>query len=302
MQADTYNKLFTMHGQVMVFFFLIPAVPAVLRNFLIPIMIGAKDSGFSANQPAELVHIHSWQRSHAIHHPQWRCRHRLDFLHTAEHRVPHHERGGRRHGNLCGWILLDPHRPEFYRDNSSPACPRNDLVASAPVSCGRLRDQHHFCAWARQCSRYPSRWWDWSACFIWAFSIPDLGGDPLLFQHLFWFYSHPAVYIMILPGMGVISEIMPCFSHKRLFGYRFMALALIAIAVLGFLVWAHHMFVAGISLYAALIFSFLVTSVAIPSAIKVFNWTATLYKGSISLYDRRCFTRLASSACSPWAA
>jgi cytochrome c oxidase subunit 1 len=111
---------------------------------------------------------------------------------------------------------------------------------------------------------------------------PRLGGDPLLFQHLFWFYSHPAVYIMILPGMGVISEIVTCFSHKRIFGYQFMALALIAIAVLGFLVWAHHMFVAGISLYAALVFSLLSYFVAVPSAIKVFNWTATMFKGSIT--------------------
>jgi cytochrome c oxidase subunit 1 len=113
---------------------------------------------------------------------------------------------------------------------------------------------------------------------------PALGGDPLLFQHLFWFYSHPAVYIMILPGMGVISEIVTCFSRKRVFGYEFVALASIAIAVLGFLVWAHHMFVAGISVYAALVFSLLSYLVAIPSAVKVFNWTATLYKGSIR-YD-----------------
>jgi cytochrome c oxidase subunit 1 len=113
---------------------------------------------------------------------------------------------------------------------------------------------------------------------------PQLGGDPLLFQHLFWFYSHPAVYIMILPGMGVISEVIACFSRKRVFGYEFVALASIAIAVLGFLVWAHHMFVAGISLYAAMVFSFLSYMVAVPSAIKVFNWTATMYKGSIS-YD-----------------
>jgi cytochrome c oxidase subunit 1 len=113
---------------------------------------------------------------------------------------------------------------------------------------------------------------------------PALGGDPLLFQHLFWFYSHPAVYIMILPGMGVISEIIPCFSRKRIFGYEFVALASIAIAVLGFLVWAHHMFVAGISVYAALVFSLLTYLVAIPSAVKIFNWTATLYKGSIT-YD-----------------
>ena len=113
---------------------------------------------------------------------------------------------------------------------------------------------------------------------------PALGGDPLLFQHLFWFYSHPAVYIMILPGMGVISEIVTCFSRKRVFGYEFVALASIAIAVLGFLVWAHHMFVAGISVYAALVFSLLSYLVAIPSAVKIFNWTATLYKGSIT-YD-----------------
>ena len=110
-----------------------------------------------------------------------------------------------------------------------------------------------------------------------------LGGDPLLFQHLFWFYSHPAVYIMILPSMGVISEVVACFSRKRPFGYDFVAMSSIAIAVLGFLVWAHHMFVAGISIYAALIFSLLSFFVAIPSAVKVFNWTATLYKGSISL-------------------
>src|SRR5207248_2625344 len=111
---------------------------------------------------------------------------------------------------------------------------------------------------------------------------PQRGGDPLLFQHLFWFYSHPAVYIMILPGMGVVSEVVTCFTRKRIFGYKFMALALIGIAVLGFLVWAHHMFVAGMSLYAALVFSLLSYFVAVPSAIKVFNWTTTMYKGSIS--------------------
>jgi cytochrome c oxidase subunit 1 len=111
---------------------------------------------------------------------------------------------------------------------------------------------------------------------------PNLGGDPLLFQHLFWFYSHPAVYIMILPGMGVISELITCFARKRIFGYHFIAFSSIAIAVLGFLVWGHHMFVSGQSMYAGLIFSLLSYLVAIPSAIKVFNWTATLYKGSIS--------------------
>ena len=111
---------------------------------------------------------------------------------------------------------------------------------------------------------------------------PKLGGDPVLFQHLFWFYSHPAVYIMILPGMGVVSELITCFSRKQIFGYRFVAFASVAIAVLGFLVWGHHMFVSGQSIYAGMVFSFLSFLVAIPSAIKVFNWTATLYKGSIS--------------------
>jgi cytochrome c oxidase subunit 1 len=111
---------------------------------------------------------------------------------------------------------------------------------------------------------------------------PAIGGDPVLYQHLFWFYSHPAVYIMILPAMGVISEVIAAFSRKRIFGYKFVAFSSLGIALLGFLVWAHHMFVAGISVYSALIFSFLSFFVAVPSAIKAFNWTFTLYKGSIS--------------------
>jgi cytochrome c oxidase subunit 1 len=110
---------------------------------------------------------------------------------------------------------------------------------------------------------------------------PQLGGDPVLFQHMFWFYSHPAVYIMILPGFGVVSEVIPCFSRKRIFGYSAVAFSSVAIGVFGFLVWAHHMFAAGISTYSALVFSLLSFIIAIPSAIKVFNWTATMYKGSI---------------------
>jgi cytochrome c oxidase subunit 1 len=110
---------------------------------------------------------------------------------------------------------------------------------------------------------------------------PAMGGDPLLFQHLFWFYSHPAVYIMILPGMGVISELIPCFSRKRIFGYYFVAFSSVAIAVLGFLVWGHHMFVSSQSIYAGLIFSFLSFLVSVPSAIKVFNWSFTLHGGAI---------------------
>ena len=124
--------------------------------------------------------------------------------------------------------------------------------------------------------------WAWNACFHAGIFDPTLGGDPVLFQHLFWFYSHPAVYIMILPGMAVISEIVACFSRKAIFGYEFVAFSSIAIAVLGFLVWGHHLFVAGQSMYASMVFSFMSFVVAVPSAIKVFNWTATMYSGSVS--------------------
>src|SRR5204863_243474 len=119
---------------------------------------------------------------------------------------------------------------------------------------------------------------------------PALGGDPVLFQHMFWFYSHPAVYIMILPGMGVISETLTCFSRKNIFGYHAVAWSSVGIAVVGFLLWAHHMFVAGISFYAALLFSLLSMLVAVPSAIKVFNWTATLYRGSITFQAPMLFS------------
>jgi cytochrome c oxidase subunit I len=119
---------------------------------------------------------------------------------------------------------------------------------------------------------------------------PAIGGDPLLFQHLFWFYSHPAVYIMILPAMGIISELITCFSRKRIFGYKYVALSSLAIAAYGFLVWGHHMFVAGQSVYASLVFSLLSFIVAVPSAIKTFNWTATLYKGSIWLATPMVYT------------
>ncbi len=118
---------------------------------------------------------------------------------------------------------------------------------------------------------------------------PKLGGDPVLFQHFFWFYSHPAVYIMILPGMGIISELIPVFSRKHIFGYRFIAYSSVAIALVGFLVWGHHMFTSGQSAMASMIFSLMTFGVAIPSAVKVFNWLATMYKGSISLATPMCY-------------
>jgi cytochrome c oxidase subunit 1 len=280
-QADTYNKLFTMHGQVMVFFFLIPAVPAVLGNFLIPIMIGAKDLAFPR------INLLSWYL-YAIGG--------LFMLYTIVNG-----------GVDTGWTFYTPLSSQFLDTHVIAAALAIFIAGFSSILTGL-----NFIVTVHR-MRAPGMTWSRLPLFVWAnyataiiqvlgtpvlaislmlvaleriFKLgifdPQRGGDPLLFQHLFWFYSHPAVYIMILPGMGVVSEIVTCFSRKRVFGYKFMALALIAIAVLGFLVWAHHMFVAGISLYAAMVFSLLSYFVAVPSAIKVFNWTATIYKGSVS--------------------
>ncbi len=282
-QADTYNKLFTMHGMVMVFFFLIPVVPAVLGNFLVPIQIGAKDLAFPR------INLLSW------------------YLYViAGTLMLHCMLTG---GVDTGWTFYTPFSTAFTNTKIIEAGLAAFVAGFSSIFTGL-----NFIVTIHR-MRAPGMTWSRLPLFIWAhyatsiiqilgtpvvaitivlvaaerlFHLgifdPKLGGDPLLFQHLFWFYSHPAVYIMILPSMGIISEIIACFSRKRIFGYNFVALSSIAIAVLGFLVWAHHMFVAGISLYAALIFSFLTYFVGVPSAIKVFNWTATLYKGSIR-YD-----------------
>src|SRR6266850_821022 len=246
---ETYNKLFTMHGVAMIFFFLIPSIPAVLGNFLIPLMIGAKDLAFPK------INLLSW------------------YIYLI---------GG-------GFVLYS-----FSNGFSSILTGLNFIVTIHTM-------------------RAPGMTWFRLPLFVWAhyatslvmvlgtpviaitlllaglermfhlgFFNPALGGDPILFQHLFWFYSHPAVYIMVLPAMGVVSELITCFSRKRIFGYSFIAYSSVAIAVLGFFVWGHHMFVSSQSMYASLVFSFMSMLVAIPSAIKVFNWTATIYKGSIS--------------------
>jgi len=281
LMADTYNKMFTMHGQVMIFFFLIPAVPAVLGNFLIPIMIGAKDLAFPR------VNLLSWY-----------------LLAIGGCLMIYTILSG---GVDTGWTFYTPLSTHFLDTHVIAAALAIFIAGFSSILTGL-----NFIVTIHR-MRAPGMTWSRLPLFVWAnyataiiqvlgtpvlaitlmmvameriFNLgifnPQLGGDPLLFQHLFWFYSHPAVYIMILPGMGVVSEIVTCFSHKRIFGYKFMALAVIAIAVLGFLVWAHHMFVAGISLYAALVFSLLSYFVAVPSAIKVFNWTATMFKGSVS--------------------
>ncbi len=280
-QADTYNKLFSMHGQVMVFFFLIPSIPAVLGNFLIPMMVGAKDLAFPR------INLLSW------------------YLYIIAGCIYVHciLTGG----VDTGWTFYTPFSTAFSNTKVVEAGLAIFVAGFSSILTGL-----NFVVTVHR-MRAPGMTWTRLPLFVWshyatsiimllgtpvlaitlllvvferAFHLgifdPTRGGDPLLFQHLFWFYSHPAVYIMILPAMGVVSEIIPCFSRKRVFGYSFVAMSSIAIAVFGFLVWAHHMFVAGISLYSALFFSILSYLVAVPSAVKVFNWTATMYKGAIS--------------------
>jgi cytochrome c oxidase subunit 1 len=281
-QADTYNKMFTMHGLVMIFFFLIPSIPTVLGNFLIPLMIGAKDVAFPK------LNLLSWYIYDLG---------ALMFIYTILT------------GGLdTGWT--------FYTPLSTSFAPTSVVIGALSifvVGFSSILTSVNFIVTVHRL-RAPGMTWNRMPLFIWAsyataviiilgtpliaismalvalerifgigFFDPLLGGDPLLFQHLFWFYSHPAVYVMILPGMGVISELMTCFCRKRVFGYWSMAMAILGIAVFSFLVWAHHMFVAGISVYSALVFSVLSYLVAVPSAIKVFNWTATMYRGSIYL-------------------
>ncbi|HEY4932142.1 MAG TPA: cytochrome c oxidase subunit I [Terriglobales bacterium] len=281
--SDTYNKLFTMHGISMIFFFLIPSVPAVLGNFLIPLMVGAKDLAFPR------INLLSWYL----------------YIIGAAFALVSMVMGG----VDTGWTFYTPFSTTYSNTHVIGTALGIFIAGFSSIFTGLnfIVTIHRMRAPGLTWTRLPLFCWsNYAASLIMVLGTPviaitillvalerlfhigvfnpALGGDPLLFQHLFWFYSHPAVYIMILPGMGVISEIVTCFSRKRVFGYEFVALASIAIAVLGFLVWAHHMFVAGISVYAALVFSLLSYLVAIPSAVKIFNWTATLYKGSIR-YD-----------------
>ncbi|MFB3813197.1 MAG: cytochrome c oxidase subunit I [Terriglobales bacterium] len=281
-QADTYNKMFTMHGSVMVFWFLIPSIPAVLGNFLIPIMVGARDLAFPK------INLLSW----------------YVYMAGAVLLIYAIVTGGWD----TGWTFYPPFSTEYSNTKVVEGALAIFLVGFSSILTGLnfIVTVHRMRAPGLTFFRLPLFIWsNYATSIIQLLGTPvlaitlalvflervfhlgifnsKLGGDPLLFQHLFWFYSHPAVYIMILPSMGVVSEIMACFSRKRVFGYTAVAMASIAIAVLGFLVWAHHMFVAGMATYAAMIFSLLSYLVAVPSAIKVFNWTATMYKGSIYL-------------------
>ena len=282
LEADTYNKMFTMHGVAMIFFFLIPSVPAVLGNFVIPIMIGAKDVAFPK------LNLLSWY-----------CYIVGGSLATLAIIMG---------GIDTGWTFYTPYSSTYASGYVAIALTGVFINGFSSILTGVnfLTTIHKM--------RAPGMTWFRLPLFIWAqyatslimilgtpviaitllllalervlhigIFDPSLGGDPILFQHLFWFYSHPAVYIMIVPGFGVISEVIACFSRKRVFGYSFVAFSSLAIAVLGFLVWGHHMFTTGQSIYAGMVFSFITFLIAVPTAVKIFNWTATLYRGSVSL-------------------
>ncbi|MFL5330365.1 MAG: cytochrome c oxidase subunit I [Gemmataceae bacterium] len=280
-EADTFNRLFTMHGIVMVFFFLIPAIPSTLGNFLVPLMIGAKDLAFPR------LNLASW----------------YVYLIGAALTLW----GILSSGIDTGWTFYVPYSTKSAHTSVMPVA-----VGVLVLGFSSIMTALNFIVTIHT-MRAPGMTWFRMPLFLWSTYATSivimlgtpvisitlilvaverilgtgifdrrLGGDPILFQHLFWFYSHPAVYIMILPAMGVISELITAFSRKTIFGYRFVAFASMAIAVFGFLVWGHHMFVSGMSPYAGMIFSLLSYIVSIPSAIKVFNWTATLFRGSVS--------------------
>jgi cytochrome c oxidase subunit 1 len=278
---ETYNRLFTLHGTMMIFLFIIPSVPAILGNFFVPLMIGAKDVAFPK------LNLASW------------------WLYVLGASVALYSII---HGSAdTGWTFYTP-----YSSTSSSAVSSIVLGAfilgfsSIFTGINMIVTIHKLRAPGMTFGRMPLFLWAiYATAIIQVLATPVLGitllllvvervlrigifdsamgGDPVLFQHFFWFYSHPAVYIMILPGMGIISELIAVHAKKRVFGYSAVAFSSVAIAAISFLVWGHHMFVSGQSPLAAMIFSFLTFAVAIPSAIKVFNWTATLYRGSIAL-------------------
>uniref|UniRef100_C6E7U6 Cytochrome c oxidase, subunit I n=1 Tax=Geobacter sp. (strain M21) TaxID=443144 RepID=C6E7U6_GEOSM len=281
--AATYNALFTVHGVVMIFLFIIPGIPASFGNLVLPIQIGARDVAFPR------LNLFSW------------------WLYTTGAVVvllSLFTGGG---PPDTGWTFYVPFSVRT-GTNVSLAVLGVFILGFSSILTGinfvttihRMRAQGM--TWTRiplfTWSLYATAWVQILATPIIAITLvlvaaerilglglfePSRGGDPIMFQHLFWIYSHPAVYIMILPGMGVISDVIPVFARKPIFGYKMIAFSSIAIAAAGSAVWGHHMYTSGMSDMAVLLFSFLTFLVAIPSAIKVFNWISTLYKGSISL-------------------
>ncbi len=281
-RPETYNRLFTIHGVVMVWFFLIPAVPTTIGNFVIPLMIGARDLAFPR------LNLASWYL----------------FVFGGCFTVAAIVLGG----VDTGWTFYTPYSSVYSNTNVVLTIVGIFITGFSSIFTGI-----NFIVTIHT-MRAPGMYWRRLPLFCWSlyatscilvlatpvlamtvtllaieriFHVPifdpNRGGDPLLFQHLFWFYSHPAVYVMIVPGFAVVSEVVACFSRKRVFGYWFVAGSSIAVAFISFLVWGHHLFVAGMSMYGGIVFSFLSFTVAVPSAIKVFNWTATMYNGSVSL-------------------
>ena len=282
LDAEVYNRAFTAHGVVMIFFFLIPAIPAVLGNFLVPLMIGARDVAFPK---LNLLSFYLYCGGAAVG---------VIALLSG--------------GVDTGWTFYAPLSSTYSNGTVVWVIIGAFLAGFSSILTGL-----NFIVTVHK-MRAPGMTWFRLPLFIWSIYAtsliqvlgtpvvaitlllvvvekalgvgvfdPKLGGDPVLFQHLFWFYSHPAVYIMILPAFACISEVIACFSRKPIYGYKFVAFSSLAIAVFGFLVWGHHMYVSSQSPYAGMIFSMLSFLVAIPSAVKVFNWTATMYKGSIRL-------------------
>jgi cytochrome c oxidase subunit I len=281
MGADMYNKLFTLHGAIMIFLFIIPSIPAALGNIVLPLMIGARDVAFPR------INLMSWYL--------YIIGAALMLFSIITGAVD------------TGWTFYTPYSTTTSTSVISTAFGVFILgFSSIFTGLNFIVTIHKL--------RAPGMTWFKMPLFVWAIYAtailqvlatpvigitlallaaerfagigifdPAMGGDPVLFQHFFWFYSHPAVYIMILPGMGIISEIISIFSHKKIFGYRAIAYSSLGIAFTSFLVWGHHMFVSGQSELAAIIFSFLTFFVGIPSGIKIFNWLATMYKGQILL-------------------
>lgn len=298
--SDTYNKFFTMHGIIMTFLFLVPSVPATLGNFLIPIMVGANDMAFPK------INLLSWYL------------YMTGGMFTLTALVLG--------GVDTGWTFTTPLSTHYLNTHVVTAATGIFIAGFASIFTGVnfIVTIHRMRAPGMTWFRLPLFVWsNYAASILMVLGTPVLaialtlvaleriigigvfdptkGGDPLLFQHLFWFYSHPAVYIMILPGMGIVSEIISTFSRERVFGYTAVAFSSVVIAVFGFFVWAHHMFIMGVSNYSALVFSLLTMPVAVPSAIKVFNWAFTLQKGSIT-FETPLLTPSRSSAFSPSAA
>ena len=277
--AEYYATMFTIHGVVMIFLFIVPGVPATLGNFLLPLMLGAKDVAFP-----RLNRLSYWIYVLGALIGGVALFMRVDTGWTFY--TPYSIQ------NKTGVILMTT--AAFVLGFSSILTGLNFIVTIHKMRCpGMTWDRLPLFAWAM----YATSILQVVATPVIGITLlllivensldvgifnPAKGGDPVLFQHFFWFYSHPVVYIMILPAMGIVSEIIPVFSRKPIFGYKALVYASLGIALISFVVWGHHMFVAGMSDWTRYIFSFLTFFVAIPTAVKVFNWVTTMYKGSVS--------------------